>query len=186
MNVKRHWLMTGLFVCISGTLFAESLTIDPARSSAEFSVSNMGFHQVHGRFKTMAGKMEYDAASPTKSIVVATIQAESIDTDNPKRDHHLRSSDFFDVGKYPQISYVSQTIKPEGDHYVMQGALVMKNVLKPVPIIFTFEATKQPNGKTLLKAKGHTTIKREDFGLTYGNGFMIGHDVTIDLTVEAQ
>jgi len=187
MDNKRQWLMAGLFILgLSTITCAESLKLNPAKSTAEFSVSNMGIHKVHGRFKTLTGKIEYDAATPTKSIVLVSIQTESIDTDNPKRDHHLRSSDFFDTARFPQISYVSQSITPVGDHYVMQGTLIMKNVIKPVPVSFTFDSTREANGKTLLKAKGHTSIKREDFGITYGNGFMVGHTVNIDLTVEAE
>ena len=187
MGCVRPWFLAGMLaLSLPRFAFAETLTLNPARSAAEFSVSNFGIHHVHGRFKTLAGKIEYDANAPTQSKVLVSIQADSVDTGNTKRDHHLRSSDFFDTARFPQISYVSQSIRPVGDHYLMSGALIIKNVIKPVPVTFTYEATRQANGKTRLSAHGQASIQREDFNITYGNGLSVGHTVHIDLTVEAE
>src|ERR1700687_4922002 len=112
MRYFKRWFFAGvLSLSIPRAALAETLTLDPARSAAEFSVSNLGFHKVHGRFKVLAGTIEYDAKSPTQSKILVGIQAESIDTGIPKRDHHLRSSDFFHTDLYPQISYVNQSIE---------------------------------------------------------------------------
>ena len=186
METNRRWIMAGLLsASLLNVAQAASLTIDPARSAVTFSVSNLGVHRVHGRFKTWTGHIEFDPSALTQSRVEVTIQADSIDTAIPKRDHHLRSRDFFDVARFPPITYTSQSVEVMGNQYRMIGVLTIKGVSKPVPVTFTFQTSVGPDSKVHLKAHGQTSVTREDFDLRYGNGFMIGHKVLIDLSIEA-
>ena len=89
--------------------------IDPAHSSANFSVRHMMIAKVHGGFTKLTGSLSLNRNDPSKSVVEAIIDAGSIDTREPKRDEHLQSADFFDVEKYPSITFKSRKVKQEGD-----------------------------------------------------------------------
>src|ERR1700755_3140731 len=89
-------------------------TIDTAHSDVAFIARHMVFAKVRGQFKTWNAKLEYDAANPAKSSVAVEIEAASIDTREPKRDDHLRSGDFFDVEKFPKLTFKSKRVEAKG------------------------------------------------------------------------
>jgi polyisoprenoid-binding protein YceI len=171
---------------------SSSWKIDPAHSAANFSVRHLGISNVHGRFGGVSGEVVLDPADLTKSSVKATIDTTTVDTGVPMRDTDLKSDHFFDVAKYPTMTFVSKSIAKSGDGYTVTGDLTMHGVTKPV--VLTMDA---PSGEVVMgKATRRgfdatTTIHRKDFGLTYDETLtkagdaMIGDDVKVTLEIEA-
>jgi len=182
--MKKLFWLSALLCLAAAAASAVSLAIDPAWSEVAFNVSNFGVHSVDGRFDTYTGKIEFDPQAPEKSMVHVAIEAASINTQTKARDKHLKTADFFDVTKYPQLTFESQTIEKTGDTYVMTGTLTIKGHAQPVKIPFTFTTT-TTNGKTIVHAHGKTQIDRHDYGIDYGNNFSVGKMIDIDLSVAA-
>jgi polyisoprenoid-binding protein YceI len=171
---------------------SSSWKIDPAHSAANFSVRHLGISNVHGRFGGVSGEVVLDPADLTRSSVKATIDTTTVDTGVPMRDTDLKSDHFFDVAKYPTMTFVSKSIAKSGDGYTVTGDLTMHGVTKPV--VLTMDA---PSGEVVMgKATRRgfdatTTIHRKDFGLTYDETLtkagdaMIGDDVKVTLEIEA-
>lgn len=167
--------------------------IDPAHSSAEFKVKHMMITNVKGQFTGLSGVLSLDGNDITKSKVEATIDAASVNTRNDDRDNHLKSADFFDVEKFPTLTFTSNAISRKGDEELsVAGDLTIHGVTRPV----TFEvegpspATKDPWGTTRLGLSAATKINRKDFGLTWNStleagGLLVGDDITITLDVQA-
>jgi len=113
-----------------------------------------------------------------------------INTDNANRDNDLRNTEFLDVAKYPEMTFVSKKVEKRGDHYVLVGDLTIKAVTKQVEIPFTFSGPiTDPWGNTRIAAEGSTTINRRDFGVTYkaamkDGSAVVGDEVKISLSVE--
>lgn len=195
-RVMRTAIATAaLLVALAWTAPAASAThyvIDPDHSSVGFKIRHI-FTKVRGRFDKFSGTVDYDPAHPGEAKVSGTIDVDSIDTDNEKRDKHLRSGDFFDVTKFPQITFVSTRVshvdaaKQTGQ---MSGMLTMHGVSKPVVLDVAYLGTgKDILGKTRASFSGATTIKRSDFGISYNKvletgGLLLGDDVTIELEIE--
>jgi polyisoprenoid-binding protein YceI len=166
--------------------------IDPAHSLIGFSIKHYEINWVDGRFKDFAGTIHYDAADITKSSVEVTAKVTSIDTGIAKRDDHLRTADFFEVEKYPELTFKSTRVERKGkDAYVLHGDFTLKGVTKQVAIPFTvLGGIKDGRGNTRIGVQATTTIDRRDYGITWGKaleagGFDIGHDVAIKLALEA-
>jgi len=107
--------------------------IDPVHSEVGFSVRHMMVSKVRGKFKTFSGQL-VTGAEPVQSSVTAEIDLSSIDTGQEQRDAHIRSADFFEVEKYPTMTYRSTGVRAEGDHFVLDGELTLKDVTKQVPL----------------------------------------------------
>lgn len=171
---------------------ADTWTIDPMHTAANFSIKHMMISTVRGGFGKVSGTVEYDGKNLAKAKVDATIDASSINTNEAKRDEHLRGKDFFDTEKFPKITFKSTGIKPKGKgKFAMTGDLTMHGVTKPVTLDVDGPSTvikdKQGNHKVGFSANG--TIKRKDFGITYnsvldGGGVALGEEVPITLDVE--
>jgi len=166
--------------------------IDPAHSTVGFAIRHLEINWVTGRFKDYKGTINYDAADVTKSSVEFTAKVESIDTGVAARDNHLRNADFFDVPKYPEMTFKSTRVERKGkDGYVLHGNLTIKDVTKPLSFPFTVTgAIKDARGNTRWGIEAQTKINRRDFGITYGGplpagGLDIGNEVTINLHLEA-
>jgi polyisoprenoid-binding protein YceI len=179
-------------VLVPGFAFASTWKIDPAHSSAGFSVSHLVVSEVDGHFGKTEGTVVIDDKNITKSSVEATIDASTIDTREPKRDAHLKSPDFFDVAKYPTITFKSTKVQKAGkDKYKVTGDLTLHGVTKPVVLDVTAPAktVKDPWGNTKRGAKATTVINRRDFGLTWDNKLqdgsaVVGNEVTVTLNLE--
>src|ERR1019366_3268851 len=169
-----------------------SWKLDPTHSAAEFKVKHMMISNVKGTFPKVSGVLTLDEADLTKSSVEATIEVASIETRDAQRDTHLKSADFFDVEKYPTMSFkstkVTQTGAGEG---TVEGDLTIRDVTKPV--VFEVEGpteeTKDPWGNLRVGVEATTKISRKEFGLTWSapleaGGVMLGDEVTITLEVE--
>jgi polyisoprenoid-binding protein YceI len=166
--------------------------IDPTHSHAEFKVRHLMISNVRGSFPKVAGVLTLDEAAPAQSTVTATIEVASIETRDAQRDAHLKSADFFDVEKFPTMTFQSTkvTVASAGSGTV-EGELTIRDVTKTV--VFAVEgptpATKDPWGNLRVGVEATTTISRKEFGLTWSapleaGGVMIGDEVTITLEVE--
>jgi len=166
-------------------------TLDGTHSRIGFSVSHMVVSSVSGRFKQFSGTVALDDANLTKSQVDITIKTESIDTDDAKRDEHLRSPDFFDAKKFPTLLFKSSKVaKAGGNKYKLTGALTIHGVTKDVTLDATVsDPIKNPWGKMVRSVKLGGKVKRSDFGLKWNKtldagGVLVGDDVTLDIQVE--
>jgi polyisoprenoid-binding protein YceI len=166
--------------------------IDPAHSSAHFSVRHMMISNVKGEFNKVSGTVTYDPDNPRASKVEATIDVSSLHTREEQRDGHLKSAEFLDVAKFPEIKFVSTSIERRGDgEHLMKGGLTIHGVTKEVT--FKVEGPtaegKDPWGNVRAGASATTKINRKDFGLVWNvaletGGVLVGEDVSISLEVE--
>jgi len=167
-------------------------TIDSAHTTAEFTVRHMMITNVRGAFGKVTGMANWDGKDPSTASVDVVIDAASINTREPKRDAHLKSADFFDVKRFPTLTFKSTKFESAGPgKATMTGNLTMHGVTKSV----TFDVTgptpeiKDPGGNTRLGASATTTVSRKDFGLVWnqlleGGGVVVSDDVRITIEVE--
>jgi polyisoprenoid-binding protein YceI len=166
--------------------------IDPAHSVAEFKVKHMMISNVKGQFAKITGVLTLDESDLTESRVEALIEAASIETRDAQRDAHLKSADFFDVEKFPTLSFKSTRISHRRDgELAVEGDLTIRGVTRKV--LFSVEGptppVKDPWGNTRVAVSAATKINRKDFGLTWNTaletgGILVGDEVTITLDVE--
>jgi polyisoprenoid-binding protein YceI len=166
--------------------------IDPAHSVAEFKVKHMMISNVKGQFAKVTGSLTLDESDLTKSKVVASIEANSIETRDAQRDTHLKSADFLHVEKFPTLSFNSTRLSLIRDgELAVEGDLTIRGVTRKV--VFNVEGptppTKDPWGNTRVGISATTKINRKDYGLTWNaaletGGILIGDEVTIGLEVE--
>jgi polyisoprenoid-binding protein YceI len=170
----------------------ETWQIDPAHSAAQFTVRHMMISNVKGEFGKVAGSIQYDPADPSKTAVEATIDVASINTRVESRDKHLKGPDFFDVEKYPALTFKSKRVESGGSGKLkLIGDLTMHGTTKEV--VLTVEgptaAIKDQRGSLHMGASASTTINRKDWGLTWnraldGGGMVVGDEVAIVIDVE--
>jgi len=165
--------------------------IDPAHSEADFSIRHMGISNVHGHFGGVNGTLILDEKDLAKSTVNATIDTTTVDTGTAQRDTHLKSPDFFDVAKYPTMTFVSKKLTEEGGAKKLTGDLTLHGVTKSVTLDLEGPSKEQadPYGKTRRAFSATTTIHRQDFGLVWGKNLasgdaVIGDDVKVELDIE--
>jgi polyisoprenoid-binding protein YceI len=178
-------------VFAAAPLFAETFTIDAGHSDASFRVKHL-MSNVKGHFGDLAGTIDLNRENPAGSSVEFTINAVSIDTANDNRDKHLRSADFFDVEKFPQITFKSTKIAASGtkDLYNVTGNLTMRGVTKEVVLPVTFLGfAKDPWGNERAGFEIETTLNRKDYGLNWNKaldqgGFLLGEDVKVSIALE--
>jgi len=163
---------------------------DASHTRVGFSVSHLIVSSVAGRVKQANAKVVLDDAGMTKSQVSIEIAAASVDTDEPKRDDHLRSPDFFDAKKFPKLTFKSTKIVKAGNGYKLTGDLTIRDVTKSVTLDASIsEPVKSPFGYAVRGAKLGGVIKRSDFGLKWNKaleagGVAVGDEVTLDIQVE--
>ncbi len=171
-------------------LAGEKYTLDKAHSSAGFSVSHLVISKTKGNFNEIDGMFAVNEEDITKSSVEFTIQTASIDTDNEKRDGHLKSPDFFDVAKYPTITFKSTSITKNDDGYSITGNLTIKDVTKEVSFPFEFNGFAEFMGTKRFGAEASLVINRQDFHVEWNKtldngGLLVGNEVAITLLLEA-
>jgi polyisoprenoid-binding protein YceI len=171
-------------------LAADTYNIDKAHTKVGFTAQHLVISSVDGRFKDFDGTIVVDP-DITKSSVKITIKTASVDTDNSQRDNDLRNSEFLDVTKYPEMTFVSDKIEKRGDGYVAVGTFTLKGVSKKIELPFTFAGPiADPWGMQRIAAKASTKINRQDYGVKYNQSMkdgsaLVGNEVTLNLTVEA-
>lgn len=165
---------------------------DKAHSFIGFKVKHMGLIEVPGFFRDFTGTVNYDEKDLTKSTVEFTAKMTSVDTGVAGRDNHLRRADFFEVEKYPDMTFKSTKVEKKGNSLTVAGDLTMKGVTKSVAIPFQIAGwlpASERNGGTM-GITGETTINRRDFGVNYGNTLPSGiaalsDDIKVVLQIEA-
>jgi len=169
----------------------ENYTVDPAHSAVGFSIRHL-FSRVPGRFTKFEGKMVVDRDDFTKSSVQVTIDAASIDTNEPARDKHLRSDAFFDVAKQPKLTFASTRVKQVATNKLqIEGSLTIRGTTKPVVLDVDVLGFGPAYGGGFRGGfEAHTKINRQDFGVAWndvveGGGAVLGDEVEITLNVEA-
>jgi polyisoprenoid-binding protein YceI len=166
--------------------------LDPVHSVAEFKVKHMMISNVKGHFATVKGVLALDETALANSQLEASIDAASINTRDSQRDTHLKSADFFDVEKFPTLSFRSTRIRHVGDQELaVEGELTIHGVTRKV--VFAVEGptapAKDPWGNTRMGLSATTKVNRKDFGLTWNaaletGGILVGDEVTITLDVQ--
>ena len=171
---------------------AQSWTLDPAHSAASFAVRHMMVSTVRGDLGKITGTAVFDLKQPAAGSVEATIDVTGINTREPGRDTHLKSADFFDVAKYPTMTFKSKKVEPvAGGGYKVTGDLTMKGVTKEVvldveplrPVI------KDQRGASRTGTTATTKINRQDFGVNWsraldGGGVVVSDEVAVTIDVE--
>ena len=163
---------------------------DIAHSSLSFKISHMVVSKVRGYFNDFSVTIKEDPKDITKSSVTVVIKTTSIDTGNEKRDNHLRSADFFDAEKYPEITFQSKRIEKKGDAYAAAGTLNMHGISKEITIFFEITGKiKDPWGNTRAGIEASTKLDRKDYGLNWNKtldkgGLMVGNEVKIEILLE--
>ncbi|HEY6077293.1 MAG TPA: YceI family protein [Polyangiaceae bacterium] len=166
--------------------------IDTSHSGVNFSIRHMVVSKVRGRFTKYSGAVQLDESDFTRSSVEASIDAASIDTGTEQRDAHLRSADFFDVEKFPELKFKSTGIvKVDDTNYRVTGALTIRDVTREVSLEVEYGGrTKDPWGNERVGFVAKTSLERKDFGLGWNQlleagGVVVGDRVDIELELEA-
>lgn len=180
-------LLATLALAALPALAQDAYTIDPVHSEVSFKIRHL-LAKTSGRFTKFSGTIKVDPADMSKSSVEVTIDAASINTDNEKRDAHLRTPDFFDVAKYPTITFKSTSVKEVAKGKLeVTGNFTMHGVTKQITIPITNAGTQpgmQPGTVVAGFVDGSLTLNRYDFGIkTYPGA--LGEEVAISLNVEA-
>ncbi|MDJ0355133.1 YceI family protein [Paenarthrobacter sp. PH39-S1] len=180
MSTSTHLTSTGLDQGI--------WNLDGAHSEVGFTVRHAGISKVRGRFTDIAATATVGQTAESSSVT-ATIQAASFDSGDANRDGHVRGADFFDVEKFPELTFVSGSITGTGEDYELAGDLTIRGITKPVTFETEFNGVAvDPFGATRAGFSGKTVISRKDFGLTWNaaleaGGVLVGDKVTITLEV---
>jgi len=182
-----------IFALATASLQAEPSTwkIDTSHSAAQFSVKHMMVSTVRGGFGAMTGTVVYDQANPTATKVEAVVDVNTVDTRNERRDKHLRSADFFDVEKFPQMTFKSTAVRPVSPGKMqLIGDLTIRGTTKQVT--FEVEGPTAPinTGRGFkMGAVATTVINRKDFGMTWNRaieagGVTVGDEVTLTIDIQ--
>lgn len=191
-NLIKSVVAAAAFVVPSLAL-ASSWEIDPVHSNANFTVKHLMVSNVKGEFSKVTGTINFDEKDPTKSSVNATIDATTIDTRSEQRDGHLKSPDFFDVAKFPTITFKSKKIEKAGEgKYKVTGDLTIKGTTKEtvLDVEAPFKSVKNPfSGAEVAGLTATTKINRKEFGLNWNKaiesgGVMVGDEVNIGIELE--
>jgi polyisoprenoid-binding protein YceI len=185
------WVLTASMAVSIAAAQTTTWKIDPAHSEADFAVKHMGISTVHGRFGNVNGTLTLDGGDVTKSSVNATVDTTTVDTGVAQRDGHLKSPDFFDVSKFPTMTFVSKQYKKVDGKLQVIGDLTIHGVTKSVTLDVEGPSKEQldPYGKTRIAASMTTSIHRQDFGLVWqgqlkSGDVVVGDDIKVELDIE--
>lgn len=170
---------------------ASQYKLDTAHTNVGFKVDHLVISSVTGRFDTFTGTFEYDEKTKQLKNVAVSIEAKSINTNEPDRDKHLRSPDFFDVEKFPKLEFASAGAKQKGKQVTLPAEITIHGVKKKITLNVTIKGTiKDPWGNEHLVFAAEAKVNRKDFGLNWNKkldhgGLMIGDEVEIQISGEA-
>ena len=165
--------------------------IDPSHAQVNFSVKHMMVSTVRGRLGRVTGRLQLDPETPEKGDFEITVDVAGLNTNDDRRDGHLRSADFFDAEKYPEITFKSNAIFPQGEgRYTASGDLTIRGLTLPQSFeIELLGVTPTAQGGQLLGATASATIDRTAFGLVWNmpvtNGVLVGEKVKVEIDLEA-
>lgn len=172
------------------TIAPTKWTLDKAHSNVKFAVTHMVVTETEGSFKLFDGSMEHSNADFSDAKIEFTVDVNSVDTDNERRDEHLKKDDFFNAEKYPTIKFVSTSFVPAGEKkYKLNGNLTIRDVTKPVVFDVTYGGSINDKGGVKSGFKAKTSINRFDYGLkwdkaTEAGGLVVSKEVDITVNVE--
>ena len=166
---------------------ASSYDIDTAHSTVLFKIRHLGVADFYGRFNGVSGTFTFDPAEPTKGSIDISVKADSVDTDNEKRDQHLMSPDFFNAKQFPVITFKSESVKKVGDKkFEVTGTLNLHGVSKKVTAAVDYiGAGDDPWGGYRAVFEARVSIKRSDFGITFMPGGL-GENVDLIVALEGK
>lgn len=189
--MKDKMFVAALVLAASPALAAETYLVDKGHSEATFQVRHL-VTKVRGHFTDFEGTIQVDRAKPESSSVEFVVKAASIDSDNPDRDKDLRSANFFDVEKHPEIRFKSSKIVAKsGDLYQVTGTLTIRGVSKEVTLPVSFLGfAKDPWGNEKAGFETQATLNRKDFGMVWNKaldsgGWLLGDEVYMVVNIEA-
>jgi polyisoprenoid-binding protein YceI len=166
--------------------------IDPAHSLVEFAVKHMMFTTVKGRFSDVSGSIVTEGEDLATAKIDVEVGTASIHTGDEKRDEHLRSADFFDVEKFPKLTFTSRKVEPQGgNNFRLVGDLTMHGVTKQVEMDVTYNGSgMSPFGVEVAGYTAQTELNRTDFGLTWNaaletGGVLVSEKVKVTLDIQA-
>ena len=165
---------------------ASTWNVDGSHTRAGFSVKHLVISDVKGEFETLSGKAQVDEADLSRSSIEVTIDAASIGTRDAKRDTHLKSPDFFDVAKFPTLTFKSTKIVAGKDGAItVTGDLTMRGVTRPVTLEGAItNAITDPQGNSRRGVSVTGKLNRKDFGVSYGPAAIVGDEVKLDIQAE--
>lgn len=186
LSIAEKFAVEGAFE--EGAMGAYSF--DVAHSSIGFRVKHMGLVDVPGYFRDFSGAVNYDPKDVTKSTVEFTAKMTSVDTGVARRDDHLRSKDFFEIEKFPEMTFKSTKVEKKGKDLILTGDLTMKGVTKSISFPFNVAGFLKNQRGTVMGATAETVINRRDFGVNYGQNLPNGvaalsDNITVVLNIEA-
>ncbi len=179
-------MMSLMFLLAVPVMAENAYEIDPSHSSILFSIKHFGAGHVYGRFNNPTGKLSFDEKNPEKSSVVIEVKASDIDTANQKRDDHLKSAEFFNIEKFPVISFKSNSVKKQSrQEYQIKGDLTFLGKTRTITVQAQHIGFgKDPWGGYRTGFESKFTIKRSDFGMDFMQG-PLGDDVQLIISIEA-
>jgi len=178
---------TLMALAVGFSAYGETFSIDTGHAEIGFSVKHLMVSNTKGQFNTFKGTLDYDIATKTLKSAQGTIETGSIDTNNEKRDEHLKNEDFFNVEKYPKMTFKSTSVKKTGENeFEVHGKLnvlgVDRDVVLPVSITGPVD---DPWGNKRIGVSCNTVLNRRDLGITHSASAVIGDEVKINIEVEA-
>jgi len=188
MQRSNPFLALAVATLLASAAIAQTQTwnIDPNHSAAQFSVRHLGISTVRGAFTKVSGTVQYDPANPSKTVIDASIDANSIDTRVEMRDNDLRSPHFFDVAKFPTLTFKSKKVEAgQAGKLKVTGDLTIKGVTKEAVLDVEVPGApiKDPWGNQRMGTSASTKINRQDFGVSADSG-MVGDDIPITIDLE--
>jgi polyisoprenoid-binding protein YceI len=169
---------------LSGSVRGDEYAVDAAHAAAVFRVSHIGLSWTFGRFKDVSGSFAVDSGNPAATRFELSAKVDSIDTDNPQRDQHLKSPDFFNAKEFPVIRFKSKSAKTVDGGYEVAGDLTLHGATKPLTIVLKGGRTAEfPRGVHRTGYFAEFTIKRSDFGMDKMLE-AIGNDIHVQLSFE--
>lgn len=182
-------ILSFLLLLLPALVSAQAWKIDPDHSAAHFSIQHLMIAQVRGMFPDVQGTVTFDGAVPTSFYV--TIGVNSVDTGVAKRDEHLKTPDFFDAAKYPQMTFVSSKVAPAADGYDVTGTMTIKGTAQDVVLHVSGlnRDIVDPWQHTRRGATAHFILNRQDYGVSWNaplgaDGVLVGNDVDIVVDLE--
>ncbi len=179
-------LLAAFAVCAAPAYAADTYDLDPVHSAALFSVSHLDVSRTHGRFNGISGTLTWDATDAAKSAISITIQTESVDTGNEKRDQHLRLPDFFNTKQFATMTFVSKSFtKVDDKTYTVAGEMTLAGTTKPLSVtVKKIGEGKNPyNSQSIIGFETSFAIKRSDFNIKGVPA--VGDQVDVTFALEA-
>ena len=189
--LKKLILTLSCALFVAAPSFAQTFIVDSVHSQVHFTVPHLMMFKVRGNFNEFSGSLEVDTAKRTLLGAQATVETASINTNNEKRDNHLRSADFFDVANHPQMTFTSTEISGSGNDIKVVGDLTIRGVTREIVLTGAYLGeTPDPWGNTRTGFQATGSIDRRDFGLTWNKaletgGVVVGDTVEIGIEVAA-